>query len=371
MKKHASLRKKYLCKAQILPITFREDMKVADLVESFSCSGAFNAGRLAEACKLFLKMVEEDTTIALTLSGAMTPAGLGGTVISMMERGLIDFIISTGANLYHDLHFAIGLPIHQGDFRVDDSELFKAGIERIYDIFITDEVLLETDAFLQQVIEDAGTDRVLSTAEFHYMLGKAILEKCPYPEHSLVAHAARYDVPIFTSSPGDSSIGMNLAAKKLTQKNGNITIDSDLDVLQTTAIVYNSKKNGALAIGGGSPKNFYMQTQPTLSQIFGFDSKGHDYFVQITTDSPQWGGLSGATPREAISWGKMCEKETQNHVVVYCDATIAMPILTAYILSSKQKRNPKRLYTKLPEFVSTMRKHVENLQKNNPLSPKM
>lgn len=359
MKKHASLREKYLCKARIFPLTFGEDMRVSELVEGFRRSGAFNAGRLAEACKLFTTMVEEDATIALTLSGAMTPTGLGGAIISMMERGLIDFIISTGANLYHDLHFALDLPIHQGDFRVDDTELYKAGIERIYDIFITDEILLETDAFIQKVTEDAGKNRTLSTAELHYMLGKAVLEKCRYPERSFVAQAARYDVPIFTSSPGDSSIGMNLAAMKLTREGGNITIDSDLDVLQTTAIIFNSKKNGVLAIGGGSPKNFYMQTQPTLSQILGIDSKGHDYFVQITTDSPQWGGLSGATPQEAVSWGKMCIKETQNHVVVYCDATIAMPILTAYILSSKRKRNLKRLYTKLPEFVATLKKRIK------------
>ncbi|MBI2559953.1 MAG: deoxyhypusine synthase [Planctomycetes bacterium] len=359
MKKHASLREKYLCKSRILPLTFGEDMRVSELVEGFRRSGAFNAGRLAEACKLFTTMVEEDATIALTLSGAMTPTGLGGAIISMMERGLIDFIISTGANLYHDLHFALDLPIHQGDFRVDDTELYKAGIERIYDIFITDEILLETDAFIQKVTEDAGKNRTLSTAELHYMLGKAVLEKCRYPERSFVAQAARYDVPIFTSSPGDSSIGMNLAAMKLTREGGNITIDSDLDVLQTTAIIFNSKKNGVLAIGGGSPKNFYMQTQPTLSQILGIDSKGHDYFVQITTDSPQWGGLSGATPQEAVSWGKMCIKETQNHVVVYCDATIAMPILTAYILSSKRKRNLKRLYTKLPEFVATLKKRIK------------
>jgi deoxyhypusine synthase len=360
MKKHASLREKYLCKSRILPLAFGEDMRVSDLVEAFSRSGAFNAGRLAEACKLFTKMVEEDATIALTLSGAMTPTGLGGAIISMMERGLIDFIISTGANLYHDLHFALDLPVHQGDFRVDDAELYEAGIERIYDVFITDEVLLETDAFVQRATENAGKDRTLSTAELHYILGKAVLEKCPYPERSFVAQAARYNVPIFTPSPGDSAIGMNLAAMKLTrEEGGNITIDSDLDVLQTTAIILNSKKNGVLAIGGGSPKNFYMQTQPTLSQILGIDSKGHDYFIQITTDSPQWGGLSGATPQEAVSWGKMCVNETQNHVVVYCDATIAMPILAAYILSSKRKRDLKGLYSRLPEFVATLRKRVK------------
>jgi deoxyhypusine synthase len=361
MKKYSSLREKYLCKARILTLPFREDMSVTDLVEGYSSSGAFNAGRLAEACKLFTKMIEEDATIALTLSGAITPTGLGGAIISMMERGLIDFIISTGANLYHDLHFALDLPIHQGDFRADDTELYKAGIERIYDVFIPDEVLLETDTFLRDVTKDTGKNRVLSTAELHHAIGKAVLEKCRYPERSFVAHAARYDVPIFTSSPGDSSIGMNLAAIKLTQKDDNITIDSDLDVLQTTAIVFNSKKNGVLTIGGGSPKNFYMQTQPTLSQILGMDNKGHDYFVQITTDSPQWGGLSGATPQEAISWGKICTNKTQNHVVVYCDATIAMPILAAYILSSKRRRNLKRLYPKLPEFVSAMKKHVKNL----------
>ncbi|MGR3310944.1 MAG: homospermidine biosynthesis protein, partial [Candidatus Brocadiales bacterium] len=354
-----SLREKYLCKTQILPLTLEEDMSVSDLVEGFSRSGAFNAGRLAEACKLFTKMVEEDATIALTLSGAMTPTGLGGVIVSLMERGLIDFIISTGANLYHDMHFALDLPVHQGDFRADDTELYKAGIARIYDVFITDEVMLETDAFVRKVAEDTGKDRTLSTAELHYMLGKAVLEKCRYPERSFVAQAARYDIPIFTPSPGDSSIGINLAAMKLNREGGNITIDSDLDVLQTTSIVFNSKKNGVLAIGGGSPKNFYMQTQPTISQILGISSKGHDYFIQITTDSPQWGGLSGATPQEAVSWGKMCLKETRNHVVVYCDATIAVPILAAYILSSKQKRNLKRLYPKLPEFVATLKKRVK------------
>lgn len=176
----------------------------------------------------------------------------------------------------------------------------------------------------------------LSTADFHYILGKAVLEDTPSPHLSFVARAARHGVPVFVSSPGDSSIGMNLSYLKIQDKG--ITIDTDLDVLQTTAIVFNSEKNGVVSIGGGSPKIFYMQTQPTLAQILDINKGGHDYFIQITTDAPQWGGLSGATPTEAISWGKIRREEVKNHVVVYSDATIAMPILAGYVVSERKPR---------------------------------
>ena len=355
--KQCQLQHKYLCKPRITPQIIKKGMKVKDLVDEYSRSGAFNAGRLAEACKLYCHMLDEDATIGLTLSGAMTPTGMGGIIITLIENGFIDFIISTGANLYHDLHFALNLPIHQGDFRVDDTELYEAGIERIYDIFITDELLLKTDKFIQDVAKKYFKTKPISTADFHYILGKAVLADTPSPHLSFVAQAAKYNVPIFVSSPGDSSIGMNLSYLKLQGKN--LIVDTDLDVIQTTAIVFNSKKNGVVSIGGGSPKNFYMQTQPTLAQILDINKGGHDYFIQITTDAPQWGGLSGATPMEAISWGKIRKESIKNHVVVYSDATIAMPILAGYVLSERKHRTKKSLYKHLEAYISQLKKHVK------------
>ncbi|MFN3533243.1 MAG: homospermidine biosynthesis protein [Candidatus Brocadia sp.] len=355
--KQFQLQHKYLCKPRISPQVLKKGMKVKDLVNEYSRSGAFNAGRLAEACKLYCHMLDENATIGLTLSGAMTPTGMGGILITLIENGFVDFIISTGANLYHDLHFALNLPIHQGDFRVDDTELYEAGIERIYDIFITDDLLLKTDKFIQDVAKRVSATTPISTADFHYILGKAVLEDTPSPHLSFVAQAARYGVPVFVSSPGDSSIGMNLSYLKIQDKG--ITIDTDLDVLQTTAIVFNSKKNGVVSIGGGSPKNFYMQTQPTLAQILDINKGGHDYFIQITTDAPQWGGLSGATPTEAISWGKIRREEVKNHVVVYSDATIAMPILAGYVVSERKPRKKKYLYRELPAQIEELKKHVK------------
>jgi len=343
----------YLSGPAVEPQRLKQGMSVEELVSMYRRSGAFNGGRLAEACDLFLKMIDEDVTIALTLTGAMTPAGLGGAIISAMEAGFIDFIISTGANLYHDLHFALGQKLTQGDFRVDDEELFKHGVERIYDIFITERMLLETDAFVTSCLKKYSGMGQISTSRLHRILGEEVNAASARPDLSILGAAARYDIPIFTSSPGDSSIGMNLAALKL--KGGTLSIDPDLDVLETTAIVHSSPKNGALEIGGGSPKNFYMQTQPVLWQILGINKGGHDYFIQVTTDSPQWGGLSGATPSEAISWGKLDPKGKKNHVVVYCDATIAIPILLSFSLSARKPRPKKRIFQKLDGMMQDLR----------------
>ncbi|MFQ5957519.1 MAG: deoxyhypusine synthase [Candidatus Brocadiales bacterium] len=352
-------REKYLHKGIIPAFQTSEGMRVVDLVESFAASGAFNAGRLAEASKLFLKMAEGDTTICLTLSGAMTPTGMGGMLIGLIEKGLVDFIISTGANIYHDLHFALDLPVHRGDFRANDCELRQAKISRIYDMFVTDEVQVKTDKFVQGVLDNGAGYEDMSSAQIHHIIGKVVLEKAPCPERSFLAQAARFDLPVFTSSPGDSAIGMVLALLRL---HGNkATVDPNLDVIQTAAIIHNSEKNGVITIGGGSPKNFYMQTQPMLEMAFGKPCKGHHYFIQITTDSPQWGGLSGATPQEAISWGKVREEEIKNYVVVYCDATIAAPILMTYGLAKARKRAPKRLYGRLPELVDALRRDSKPL----------
>ena len=350
------LRKKYLSRPPVEPMRLRKGMSVEDLVDVYRRAGAFNGGRLAEGCDLFGRMIDSDATIALTVTGAMAPAGMGGAIQAMIEAGFVDLVIATGANLYHDLHFALKLPVVQGHFAVDDKELYQAGIERIYDVFITEDSLLDTDAFVREALEKAPAElrRVISTPDLHHYLGQLVRQQAPLPEKSWVATAAKYDVPIFTSSPGDSSIGMNVAAMKL--RGGETTVDPDLDVLLSTAIVYDADVNGVVILGGGSPKNFYLQTQPTLWQILDLNRGGHEYVLQISTDSPQWGGLSGATPSEAISWGKVQANMLKNHVVVYSDTTIAAPVVFSYALATRKPRKPKRLFRRLPELYEALRK---------------
>jgi deoxyhypusine synthase len=350
------LRKKYLSRPPVEPMRLRPRMSVEDLVDVYRRAGAFNGGRLAEGCDLFGRMIDSDATIALTVTGAMAPAGMGGAIQAMIEAGFVDLVIATGANLYHDLHFALELPVVQGHFHVDDKELYKAGIERIYDIFITEDSLLDTDAFVREALEKAPPELRgnISTPQLHHYLGQLVRQQAARPEKSWVATAAEYDVPVFTSSPGDSSIGMNVAAMKL--RGGATTVDPDLDVLLSTAIVFDADVNGVVILGGGSPKNFYLQTQPTLWQILDLNRGGHEYVLQISTDSPQWGGLSGATPSEAISWGKVQAEMLKNHVVVYSDTTIAAPVVFSYALATRRKRKPKRLFRRLPELYDALRK---------------
>jgi deoxyhypusine synthase len=344
---------------------------VADLIdESFL---AYNAARLREACQLFTKkMLEPEVTVGLSLTGALTPAGLGiSALIPLIKAGFVDWIISTGANLYHDTHFGIGLAMHQGSAQISDIVLREEEVVRIYDIFFDYSVLLDTDAFFRKIIEGKEFQRAMSTAEFHYLCGRYVHErerKLGIKEKSLLAVAYEYAVPIYTSSPGDSSIGMNVAAKAL---QGNLlAFDPSLDVNETAAIVLFSKRralgvNGAAAkkqkgrsavfiLGGGSPKNFLLQTEPQIQEVLGIDERGHDYFLQVTDARPDTGGLSGATPGEAVSWGKVDPDRLPDAVVCYVDSTVALPLITAYALARHEPRKPKRLYDHRAEFMKLL-----------------
>jgi deoxyhypusine synthase len=328
----------------IEPVNLWKDMKVVDLVRTFGGMG-YNARRLAEACDLFLKMIDEDVTICWTLSGALTPIGMSGMLIKAMEFGFIDWIVSTGANVYHDAHRAFDFPMVQGDFRVDDDELREAGVARIYDVFILDdETLLSTDKMMLEAFRSTKDLRPpYSTADLYSKLGREIKAVAPFPEKSFVVKAQELDVPIFVPSHGDSSVGMNLALKYI--EGDPVDPSPSLDILESAAIVKNGKKNGAVELGGGVPKNFFMQTQPMLWQILNDNQGGHDYFIQITDARPDTGGLSGATPSEAKSWGKVKEA-TRNNAVVYADSSIAAPILLAYALSLRGPRKPKHIMKK-------------------------
>ncbi|HEY7835139.1 MAG TPA: deoxyhypusine synthase [Ktedonobacterales bacterium] len=343
----------YLGGERIVPARLQPDMSVADLLDS--AFQAYNAGRINEAARLYATRMldpEQDVTICLTVAGAMTPAGVGGSIITLMERGAVDFMVSTGANLYHDIHHALNYGLHRGSFQLSDPELHAAGVIRIYDILFRDEVLLDTDAFLRECFK-TFPQRAMSTAELHHLIGQRLLEVGVDPEHSVLAMAARWNVPIYTSSPGDSSIGMNLARHQL---DGHaLTIDPLFDVHETTAIVQAATRNGVIILGGGSPKNFYLQTQPQLWEVLGINKGGHDYFIQITQDAPHWGGLSGATPSEAVSWGKIKPDLLQDTVVVYADTTVALPLIAAYAVSRAQPRPRRELYVQRERMLADLR----------------
>ena len=306
---------------------------------------AFSAARLSEACHVFTeKMLDpaNETTIGLTLAGALTPAGLGGCLIELMHRGLVDFIISTGANLYHDLHYALNFRLHRGSPFLDDVALYESGIIRIYDVLFPATVLLDTDAYVRDFLVREGLDGPMSSAEFHFRLGCDLIKQYPgCEEYSFVAHAASAGTPIYTSSPGDSSIGMNIAYHELLNGSG-FMIDPNRDVNEVCAIILAGKRNGGLILGGGSPKNFYLQGQPTLWEVYGIPKGGNDFFIQITTDQMVWGGLSGATPAEAVSWGKLNPSGLPDTVVAHCDSTIAFPLFCEYVIGSAQRRRERK-----------------------------
>ena len=323
---------------------------------------AFNAGRLSEACHIFAdKMLApaNDTTIGLTVAGAMTPAGLGGCLIELMDRGLVDFVISTGANLYHDLHYALNFTLRRGSPFLDDVKLFESGIIRIYDVLFPSSVLLETDAYIRDFLERTELDGPISSAQVHEQLGRDLLTKFPgCEEHSVVARAALAGVPLYTSSPGDSSIGMNIASHELLN-DSRLMIDPNRDVNEVCAIILAGHQNGCVILGGGSPKNFYLQGQPTLWEVYGIEKGGNDYFIQITTDQVVWGGLSGATPSEAVSWGKVNPGVLSDTVVTYCDSTVAFPLFCEYVIGSEHGRRPrKELFAKRDELMADLKRQA-------------
>lgn len=338
----------FLSGARIAPAGIAKGVSVADLVDQAFL--AYNAGRLGDGARLLAqKVLRPEVTVGMTLTGALTPAGLGRScLIPLVQNGLVDWIISTGANLYHDTHFALDLSLHRGSATVPDTVLRDEGVVRIYDILFDYTVLLDTDAFYRELIKAPAFQRSMSTAEFHQMVGRALHEReqaLGIGTVSLLSAAYQAGVPIYTSSPGDSSIGMNVAAVAL--EGNKLQFDVNADVNETASIVLDAKlKGGASAVwilGGGSPKNFILQTEPQIQEVLGIDERGHDYFLQITDARPDTGGLSGATPAEAVSWGKIDPDQLPDAVVAYVDSTIALPLLTAYVLDRVGSRPLKRL----------------------------
>ena len=361
MKKSDKMKKNcFLSGKKIAPKPLRGGLTVREMVDSAFL--AYNGARLREACLLFTeRMLKPNVTVGMAVSGALTPAGLGAScLVPLVEAGMVDWIVSTGANLYHDTHFPLGKSLHAGSPFVDDTALRKQEVVRIYDILFSYDVLLDTDCFYYELMFAEEFQHTMGTAEFHHRVGKylgAREKKLGLDGSSLLAAAYRAGVPVYTSSPGDSSIGMNIAAAAL--KGSQCRIDSSIDVNETAAIVYEANRKGHSAVvilGGGSPKNFVLQTEPHIQEVLGIKDRGHTYFAQFTDARPDTGGLSGATPSEAVSWGKVNPDNLPDAVVCYVDTTVSLPILAAYALDAHAPRPVRRLFDRREEMVKKLAK---------------
>jgi deoxyhypusine synthase len=281
-------------------------------------------------------------------------------VVPLIKAGFVDWIVATGANLYHDLHFALNYPVRRGHFSMDDTELRANDIVRIYDVLLGySDCLMATDEILRGILVQPEFQKEMGTAELHHLLGKYAAEwekKSGLKDVSVLAAAYRAGVPVYTSSPGDSTIGMNVAGLEL--RGNKLRINPSIDVNETTSYVLAAKRSGGKSavclMGGGSPKNFMLQTEPQIQEVLRIKEVGQDYFFQVTDARPDTGGLSGATPHEAVSWGKVDPHRLPDAVVCYTDTTLALPILTHYALANHAKRKLKRLFDRRAEFMEAL-----------------
>jgi len=355
-------RGKYMSGKRILPKNITGQEKTADLIDNAFL--AYNGARLREACQLFTqKMLQRDVTIGMSLSGALTPAGLGcSSIVPLIKAGFVDWIVSTGAILYHDLHFALNYPIRMGNFRMDDTELRDNDIVRVYDVLMGySDCLMATDEILRDILVQPEFQKEMGTAELHNLIGKYAAEwehRAGVQDVSLLAAAYRAGVPCYTSSPGDSTIGMNVAGVEL--RGNKLRVNPSIDVNETTAFVLAAKRSGGrsgvVLWGGGSPKNFMLQTEPQIQEVLRIKEYGQDFFLQVTDARPDTGGLSGATPSEAVSWGKVDPERLPDAVVCYTDTTIAMPLLAQYALARHKPRKLRRLYDQRGKMVKALTK---------------
>lgn len=353
--------------SEIFPLRFGEGSTSLSSLQELFGKSSYQARNLSRACTIYKKMLEEDSVIGLTLAGAMTPAGIGGYIAQMIEMGFIDFVVTTGANITHDTHFPLGGRVVQGNPDANDLELLADGIERLYDTYLMPEALTRTGEAIGGFINATEFSSPLSSSEFHYKFGhymKSTIKGEGVEKRSFLMTSSFSDVPVWTPAFSDSEIGMTTALHDLDIEDRNISVSSSLDVQELCALVYGvnkSKKIGIIAVGGGSPKNFFTQTSPLLLEDIYFPeeaekNRGHDYIIKITTDTPVYGGCSGATPSENISWKKLDPDILDSgEVVVHCDATIALPFILGFAFENVAPKELKRLYNKLPSFLEELK----------------
>ena len=340
----------------IVPPALSRDMSVVDLIDVLGRT-SFEARNVHRGARLFERMVSDNDVIWLGIAGAGVAGGMGGMIISLIEAGVIDVICSTGAQVYHDLHFAFDLPVKAIPPVWDDNALRQHGDTRIYDIGIRDKETLDAqDAIIRRFIRECHREqlsgRPLSSWEFNRALGKWTHQNAKYPQRSFVATAAEQGVPIFWDSLANHSIALNLV---LTDRSGlPISLSAQKDIFDSAAIVFSTEQTGFIELGGGGPKNFIQQTSPTISQILGINFEGADRGLQIGTAIEREGSLSGCTFSEAVTWGKYRSVDEEKMVQIWGEYSVIFPILAAYVLAKCAKRPLKHIATQLPQYAEKL-----------------
>ncbi len=309
-----------------------------DLIQGFQHT-SFQSRNLYKCFEVFQRMLSDPTCIIfLGLSGAMIPGGMRRVIRDMIERRLIDVLVSTGANIFHDLFESVGYRHYVGSVEGDDDALRKHRIVRVYDALMDDTEINRVIAFLSEIPKGLD-EKVVSSRRYLEALGNRLKD-----DQSILKTASRSGVPVFVPALCDSSIGIGLTflhARKKDPSEG-LIIDQIQDNFEIAQIKRMAKTTGAIYIGGGVPKNYIQQLGPVSELLFKRES-GHRYAFQVTTDDPKWGGLSGCTFEEAKSWGKI--EKTSAYAAVYMDATIALPLLVGAILQEPklcQKRKRRQ-----------------------------
>ncbi len=312
---------KHLHKA-VTPFPISSSSTVAQLVQKMG-GISFQARNLSRTVEIWAEMLKGDVTIFFGLSGAMIPAGMRQVMVYLIQNRLIDCLVSTGANLYHDLHETLGKYHWQGDHCANDNELAAARVDRIYDVFLADTEVDKEEEFIMDFSDNLSLSRPYTTREYFNLLGKKLAKMSK--EDGILTSAAKASLPVYCPAVGDSVFGTALAASQV-KRNKRLLFDVVKDVVELVRIDTQSKTTGVVLLGGGTPKNFIQQAV-LCGYLFNRELPGHQYAIQITTDTPQWGGLSGCTFEEARSWRKV--SETARTATVYCEATIALPIIVS------------------------------------------
>ncbi len=343
----------------IIPRFMKKGMSIEALIE-YMGQTSFEARNVYRGAELFKRMICENDVIWLGIAGAGIAGGMGGMVVSLLEAGFIDVICSTGAQVYHDLHFAFDLPVKAIHPNWDDDMLREHGDTRIYDIGIREKETLEAQdeiirQFIKQWHEDFA-DRSLSSWEFNLFLGRWVRENAKFPERSFVAKAAELGVPIFWDSQTNHSIAMNFIRSR--QEGFPVALDPEKDIFDSAAIAYSSGGTSFVELGGGGPKNFIQQTGPTISQILSLDFEGADRGLQIGTAVEKEGSLSSCTFGEAVTWGKYRSDDPGKLVQIWGEYSVIFPLLVAYVIELCAPRSPKNIIGNLPQFVEKLEKKL-------------
>jgi deoxyhypusine synthase len=327
------------------------------------------------AFELMKRSSNEDTCTFMTMSGAMTPAGLHQScVIPLIERGLVDCLTTTGANLYHDAHRIIGHRIREIDPNAGDLAYRVARVIRIYDLGFREETLLETDKLFSALMLKPEYQRKMTTTELHNLLGKdiaAMEDMLGIKSPSLLATAYRYGVPIFTGAVQDGSIFLNtVKLKRLYGKSFKLEIDVNDDVFEMGAMQHHcfgtlEKKMAIWILGGGVPKNYTLQGEPLLDQILGVPTHGFDFDVQFCVDPVDNGALSSCPAGEGHTWGKVSAESVQyGSMYVHCDVTAVFPWLTYALLSDPRvHRKPRRLFDARERALGNLQREIDKRRK--------